>query len=273
LVEAEFVNRQYAMASVMHVYSAERATRLVHALILVGASALSGCVTLIGGTTQRVTVVTDPPGAQCTLRAGGEGPWSVAETPGVVDVKRGRAPLEVACTKVGHLDAVERVASAKRGQASADTAEQQFLMSGSGTPLTVAQTTAVDDPFPLMGEIGNALIQPLGGSLIALPVDISSGAMLGYPPTIVVLMVPSEFPDERTRDAYFADREQRFEAAMQQRRQQIDAYCETESKYELVKWNCERLRPQEETSGSARRQWLAAQRAKTSVRAVTTESP
>jgi len=263
------------MARGIPVRSAEGARRIVCALTLLGAVALSGCATMIRGTTQPVTVVTDPPGAKCTLKAGdSDGPWSVAETPGVVEVKRGRAPLEVTCTKPGHFDAVERIEASSANRSSADTPEQGVLLAGSGAALAIPWGAP---QLALFAAASPAAVPLFIGLLLAAPVtiavDYGSGAMFAYPPVIAVLIVPSEFPDEGARNEYFADLERRFDEALQKRRKANDDYCRAAATFELVKWKCERLRKQEEAFRTERRQWLAENRAKTSIKAVPTTSP
>jgi hypothetical protein len=140
-------------------------------------------------------------------------------------------------------------------------------LAGSGAalaiPLAAPQTAfllAAASPAGAAVAIGLLL-----AALVTIAVDYGSGAMFAYPPAIVVLMVPSEFPDEGVRNAYFADLERRFDTALQERRKANDAYCRTASTFELVKWKCETLRKQEEAFLAERRQWLAETRAKATV--------
>ncbi|HLY07364.1 MAG TPA: hypothetical protein VKR31_16580 [Rhizomicrobium sp.] len=62
--------------------------------------ALSGCATIIEGTTQPVSVNTTPEqGAQCTL-ANSQGTWYVT-TPGSTTVHKTKTDLDVTCSKPG----------------------------------------------------------------------------------------------------------------------------------------------------------------------------
>jgi hypothetical protein len=62
--------------------------------------ALSGCATIVEGTTQSVSVNTAPEqGAQCTL-VNSEGTWYVT-TPGTTTVHKTKTDLDVTCTKPG----------------------------------------------------------------------------------------------------------------------------------------------------------------------------
>jgi hypothetical protein len=63
--------------------------------------ALSGCATIIDGTTQSVSVTTTPEdGAACTL-VNSQGTWYVT-SPGSTTVHKTKADLDVTCTKPGY---------------------------------------------------------------------------------------------------------------------------------------------------------------------------
>jgi hypothetical protein len=175
----------------------------------------------------------------------------------------------------GYLDTVERIEALAADQFSAETPEQRILLAGSGAALAVP--LGAPQAMLLIGAATPAAAPLVIGLLLAEPVtllvDLSSGALYGYPSTIVVLMVPANFRDGGARDAYFADLERRFEAALQKRRQENDAYCRTASTFELVQWKCERLRQQEAAFLAERTQWLAEARAKAAVTAPSGTSP
>ncbi|HEY4115180.1 MAG TPA: hypothetical protein VGM17_14085 [Rhizomicrobium sp.] len=62
--------------------------------------AVSGCATIIDGTTQSVSVNTTPEeGAQCTL-VNSQGTWFVT-SPGSTTVHKTKSDLDVTCTKAG----------------------------------------------------------------------------------------------------------------------------------------------------------------------------
>lgn len=66
--------------------------------------ALSGCATIIKGTTQSISVETDPvTGAECKL-VSSEGTWYVT-TPGSVTVHKTKNDIEATCTKAGYQEA------------------------------------------------------------------------------------------------------------------------------------------------------------------------
>lgn len=66
-------------------------------------AALSGCATIVEGTTQSVSVNTTPEsGANCTLK-NSQGTWYVT-TPGSTTVHKTKTDLDVTCTKPGFAD-------------------------------------------------------------------------------------------------------------------------------------------------------------------------
>ena len=113
---------------------------------------LSGCATIVKGTTQSVSVTTTPTGAEgakCELK-NSQGSWFVT-TPGSAVVHKTKNDLTVMCKKDGYQDA-DVVVPAKFGAATA----------------------------------GNIL----AGGVIGLGVDAASGANYTYATTTTVPMVP-----------------------------------------------------------------------------------
>ena len=109
---------------------------------------LSGCATIIKGTTQSISVTSTPTdGADCTLQ-NTEGTWFL-KTPGSVVVHKTKNDLDVSCKKVGFNDG-KRTIVPKFGAAT----------------------------------FGNVI----AGGLIGVGVDAASGANYEYPATIDVPM-------------------------------------------------------------------------------------
>jgi hypothetical protein len=63
---------------------------------------LSGCATLSHGTTQQISIATEPPGASCTLTRQGLSIARVDPTPGIALVERGESDLLATCSKPGY---------------------------------------------------------------------------------------------------------------------------------------------------------------------------
>jgi hypothetical protein len=66
---------------------------------------LAGCASVFSGTTQSITVETQPEGADCKVSKSGFVVGEVQSTPGYVRVNRGSVGLEIACTKPGYATA------------------------------------------------------------------------------------------------------------------------------------------------------------------------
>lgn len=123
------------------------------ALALAGV-ALSGCATIVNGSTQSVSVNTPPvPGAQCTLTSS-EGTWYVT-TPGSVVVHKTKNDLQAVCKKDGYQDA----------------------------------TAVIPAKFGAM-TLGNVI----AGGVIGIAVDAASGANYSYPESTDIPMIAAGAP-------------------------------------------------------------------------------
>jgi hypothetical protein len=123
--------------------------KAIAALAALG-TALSGCATIIEGTTQSVAVATQPEiGAHCAL-ANSEGTWYL-DTPGNAIVHKTKNDLTITCKKDGFQDA----------------------------SLTVS-------PHFNGATVGNVL----AGGLIGVGVDAATGANFTYPLNVIVPMTP-----------------------------------------------------------------------------------
>ena len=120
------------------------------AAIAACAVALSGCATIIKGSTQSIAISTAPVnGANCTLSSK-EGSWIVV-TPGVATVGKTKQDITIRCSKEGYQDAVSTIPSDFQGW-----------------------------------TLGNILL----GGIIGVGVDAATGAMNEYPHTFNVPMYP-----------------------------------------------------------------------------------
>lgn len=111
---------------------------------------LSGCASIVEGTTQSVAVTTPPAdGAKCTL-VSSEGTWYVM-SPGNAQVHKTKNNLNVTCKKDGYQDA-----------------------------------SVVIEPHFNGATLGNVL----AGGVIGIGIDAATGANFNYPETIAVPMTP-----------------------------------------------------------------------------------
>jgi hypothetical protein len=85
------------------------------ALIVTGI-ALSGCATIIDGSSEKIGITTGAvSGAHCVL-SNGAGQWAVV-TPGRVTVERSKHDMKVTCSKAGYQDVTQTIPSDLNGWA------------------------------------------------------------------------------------------------------------------------------------------------------------
>ena len=128
-------------------------------LCLFGLFLTSACASITQGTTQSVSVATDPPGAVCMISREGVQVAIVNPTPGTIRVDKSSRSLDMRCTLDNH----------EPGQTS--------------IPANADAWTA-----------GNVLL----GGVIGLAVDASTGAMNKYPPNVSLSLRRSEVETPRT---------------------------------------------------------------------------
>jgi hypothetical protein len=164
--------------------------RRVRGVALLGVSLAmllsSGCATIVKGSSQTLTVDTKPPGATCVFNRKGETIGAVNPTPGSLVVEKSSEAIAVRCAKDGFQ-------------------ESRASLSAEFQPAT----------------LGNIIL----GGVIGIIIDAASGAVAEYPPTVTLLMVPAEFADAETRDAYFAKLRDEVHADAEKAKKKIVAEC------------------------------------------------
>ena len=136
-------------------------------VIAVAAFGLPACATITTGTSQSMTVMTEPAGATRELQGDGATVGVINPTPGTTQISKSSRDMTVRCTRAGHSPGVSTVA-----------------------PQFQAMTA------------GNILI----GGIIGLGIDAASGALSHYPTNVTVVLPPQQFATEADRDAFFATR-------------------------------------------------------------------
>ncbi len=109
----------------------------------------TACASITTGTTQTMSVVTEPPGAICMVGRAGETVGIINPTPGSVTVGRSSAALTIRCERPGY--------------------QVGFV--------------TVPPSFQVM-TIGNLLL----GGVVGIVVDAASGAINQYPPNVALAM-------------------------------------------------------------------------------------
>ncbi len=79
--------------------------------ILALVALLPACATLVEGTSDTVTLSTNPAGAACTIDRNGQRVGAVPTTPGSVRIGKSRHDLNVTCTKEGYQPATTTASS------------------------------------------------------------------------------------------------------------------------------------------------------------------
>jgi hypothetical protein len=118
-------------------------------------SCLGGCASIIDGTTQEISVVSNPPGANCVFYRQDQPIGTVMNTPGMLTVKRRKYDITIKCDKPGY--------------------SQATYLNHSGTSAMIAGNIAAD------------LILTAGISSI---VDSANGADNRYDPVVNISLVP-----------------------------------------------------------------------------------
>jgi hypothetical protein len=155
------------------------------ALLFIAAQS-AGCATLTKGSSQTVTVNTDPSGAICTMTRDAKPVAVVNPTPGSVPVDKARGTIAVLCKKQGYQDAVGELA-----------AEFQAM------------------------TLGNILF----GGIVGVVVDAASGAMNQYPESVTITLIPEEFASIEQRDEFFDRMRASLEQKAAELKERISKAC------------------------------------------------
>lgn len=134
-------------------------------LALCAVLATAGCATIVSGTSQSITVLTEKgvEGARCELTDSKGGKWYVPDTPGTVTVRKGDGPMTIVCKKAGFKTA-----------------------------------THIFDETLHGATFGNII----AGGGVGILVDAASGAAQRYPDQVTVWMEPEAFSTEAQRLAW-----------------------------------------------------------------------
>ncbi len=139
--------------------------RIGWAIVAAGAlSAIAACATITQGSSQVVTISTDPPGATCELTRAGMTLGVARPTPGMVHIEKDAEDIVANCSMDGFQDTSGVLSSKFEGAA-----------------------------------LGNILL----GGVIGFAIDAGSGALNEYPSSMLVVMIPNSFASEEERDIYF----------------------------------------------------------------------
>jgi hypothetical protein len=93
--------------------------------------AVSGCATIVGeGTTQNISVMSDPPGATCIFYSQGQPVGTIQNTPGNLIVRRTKYDMTIKCNKPGYNQAEYFNKSGLNSLVAANVAADLLLTAG-----------------------------------------------------------------------------------------------------------------------------------------------
>lgn len=161
------------------------------AALLLLAFGLPACATITSGTSQSVSIMTEPAGAACTLTRDGAVVGIVNPTPGTVTISKSSREIAVRCTRPGYSAGV-----------------------GVASPQIQGMTA------------GNILL----GGFIGIAIDAASGAISRYPDSVIVALPPETFVSDALRQAFFDERISDTRRRFDERAAAISGACTAEAR-------------------------------------------
>jgi len=114
--------------------------------------ALSGCATVFEGTSQEITVTTNPPGATCELdRKDGNVVGRIESTPQTINIRKSKYDILIKCTKPGYLEADYLNHSGTTATIAANVAADVLLTAGLSSIIDSAD--GADNKYDSAGNI------------------------------------------------------------------------------------------------------------------------
>ena len=92
--------------------------------------ALSGCATVFEGTSQEITVNTNPVGANCVFLRQGLEVGRIANTPGAANIRKSKYDITIKCNKAGFAEATYLNHSGTTSTIAANVAADLILTAG-----------------------------------------------------------------------------------------------------------------------------------------------
>ena len=132
-------------------------------LLVLGTVCLSGCASILSGTSQQVMVNTNPGGARCGIYKEGERVATIDSTPGSATVQRTKHDIWLACVKPGYQAATYRNHS---GIANASFGN---LIAGGLIGVAVDSATGADNRYETPVNVSMVPLQPGDRQMIDLP--------------------------------------------------------------------------------------------------------
>ena len=83
----------------------------IFTLCVVAITGLSGCASIVKGTTQKITIKTNPPGATCRVEQNNNTIATISPTPDIINVPKSKHDLTLTCNKPSYRTAVHVIPS------------------------------------------------------------------------------------------------------------------------------------------------------------------
>lgn len=155
--------------------------------VLLSSLVVGACATIIEGDDQTVTVITNPPGAVCTLTREGTVVGVANPTPATVSLEKSKDNISMLCRKDGYFDNVAPISS---------------------------EFAAI--------TLGNIIL----GGIVGAGIDAVSGAMHQYPGSVTIILAPKSFSTSTDRDAFFDRQRARIEREAEETAEQLQQTCD-----------------------------------------------
>lgn len=166
----------------------------VRAFTLVATAMMAAsCASVISGSSQLVTVMSDPSGANCTLSRDGKVIAHVISTPSAVKIDKSAKDMTVACEREGYEEGKVAMRSSHDAWSSAGNILAWGIF------------------FPL-----------------ALGIDAASGAMNEYPDSVIVRLNPRSFASAEHRDLHYSRLKSQVESEAATVVTNIKSRCKTQ---------------------------------------------
>lgn len=143
--------------------------------VLALAFAVAGCAAIFDGTTQQISVNTNPAGAQCKFWRNGASIADIAATPSAVTIQKTKHDLQIVCSKPGYVDSTYMN---KSGVAGATFANILGGVVTGGIAWAVDSGSGADNKYE--SQV-NMFLAPIGG---AVPAETAR-------PTVVTAPAPT----------------------------------------------------------------------------------
>ena len=175
------------------------------------------------GRTQQLAIHTDPAGAACWIWQEGAIVASVAATPGAAEVPRRPASIDVVCHRDGYLEARMTLSVAFADDVELEAGTIPWRPSRSAPALVadfLAQGAVAAFPPIFLGVVAAGAAAAAAAEAERRP-DIS----YAYRALPDIMLVPTTFESESSRDAFFTKLKGKLEATATAQLASIDTHC------------------------------------------------